>query len=84
VLVSLAGTQVDNAADFARIVQGHKPGDSVPVVFDRRGQRVTATLTLVEDPRRTLVPVETTGATLSDSQKRFRAEWLSSRARNTF
>jgi hypothetical protein len=54
------------------------------LVFDRRGQRATTMLTLVRDPRLTLVPAESAGTALSDSQKRFRTAWLSSRARNAF
>jgi predicted metalloprotease with PDZ domain len=84
VLLSLAGTRIDTAADFTRIVQGHRAGESLPLVFDRRGQRATTMLTLVRDPRLTLVPAESAGTALSDSQKRFRTAWLSSRARNAF
>jgi hypothetical protein len=60
-----------------------RPGESVPIVFERRGQRVNATLHLVEDPHVELVPVENTGTPMTADQKRFRDGWLSS-ARNTF
>ena len=50
----------------------------MPVVFERRGQRVTARLTLVEDPRQEVVPIEQTGQALGLAQKRFRDQWLGS------
>ncbi len=84
VIVSLAGTPIGGAGDFARIVQGHRPGESLSIVFDRRSQRVTATLTLVEDPRQILVPAESSGAAVTDAQKRFREQWLNAQSRNGF
>ena len=84
VIVALGDTPVRDAAGFVRALEGRKPGERVAVTFDRRGQRSTATIAIVEDPRRELVPVEATGASLTDAQRRFREAWLSSAARNTF
>ncbi len=51
----------------------------MPLRFVRRsGETVNATLVLDEDPRIEVVPVETTGGTLTDDQKRFRESWLNS------
>ncbi len=69
---------------MARLVGARKPGELVPVVFERRGTRVTGTLTLIEDPQRELVPAEDAGQTLTDAQRQFRDAWLSSSARNAF
>ena len=55
--------------------------DAVPVVFERRGDRVTSTIRPVQDPRREVVPAEDAGQTLTSAQKRFRSAWLASQAR---
>ena len=39
---------------------------------------MNATLALEEDPRIEVVPVEKTGGTLTDEQRRFRESWLGS------
>jgi predicted metalloprotease with PDZ domain len=83
-ILTIAGTAVSTGADLQRVIESRKPGDAVSVTFERRGQRVTSTMRLVEDPRRELVPIEDAGQTLTDAQKRFRDAWLSSAARNTF
>jgi hypothetical protein len=54
------------------------------VVFERRGQQLTATLRLIADPTLELVPAEQAGQPLTPAQRRFREEWLSSASRNTF
>jgi predicted metalloprotease with PDZ domain len=81
VIVSLGGTRVVSAADTDRAVLARKPGESLQVVFERRGERVTSVLKLVEDPRLELVAAEEAGQTLSDAQRQFREKWLSSAAR---
>ncbi|MCU1383068.1 MAG: peptidase Do [Acidobacteria bacterium] len=61
--------------DLAAIVQRHKPGDSVSIVFvDRTGTTKTASIRLVEDPRTEVVPVE--AGVLTAAQKTFRDRWL--------
>ena len=84
VIVSIGGTLVSGPDDVARVVAGRKPGESVPVVFERRGTRVTGTLALVEDPQHELIPAEDAGQTLTAEQRQFRDAWLSSAARNVF
>jgi hypothetical protein len=82
--VALAGTAIASTSDFERIVRARKAGDEVPVVFERRGRRVSAMLRLVQDPRLEIVALEDLGRGLTDAQRRFRDGWLSSPARNTF
>jgi len=84
VILSLRGTDVTSAADVERLIHTGKPGDDVPLVFERRGQRINATLRLVQDPLMEIVRAEDIGRALTPSQQRFRQMWLSSRARNTF
>jgi predicted metalloprotease with PDZ domain len=78
-LVALDGTPLTSMAAYDEALARHKPGARVPFRFVRRsGETVNATLVLEEDPRVEVVPVEKTGGTLSDDQKRFRESWLSS------
>jgi hypothetical protein len=49
-------------------------------VFERRGDRVTSTIRLVQDPRREVVPAEDAGQALTAAQKQFRSAWLASQA----
>ena len=66
-------------ANWDEVLARHKPGDRVPLRFVRRsGETVNATLVLDEDPRIEIVPIEKTGGTLTDDQRRFRESWLSS------
>jgi predicted metalloprotease with PDZ domain len=83
-ILAVAGTPVESTSSFERAIRARKPGDEVPVVFERRGQRVTATLRLVQDPRLEIVALENLGRPVTDAQRRFRDAWLSSPARNTF
>jgi predicted metalloprotease with PDZ domain len=83
-IASIGGTRVTRADEVDRAITSRKPGESVQVAFERRGESVTSTIRLGEDPRRMLVPAEQAGQPLSDAQRRFREAWLSSAARNTF
>ena len=77
VILEVAGMGVSNAADFNRAISGRRPGDEVPLVFERRGQRVTSMLRLVENP---LIEIVDVGRTLTQEQRRFRDAWLTSPA----
>jgi len=85
VILAIGGTTLEGAADIERAIGQRTPGEAVPIVFERRGQRVSATLRLVADPRLELVTAEQAGRQLTAEQRRFRDAWLSSAAsRNTF
>jgi predicted metalloprotease with PDZ domain len=84
VIQSIAGTRIARADDVDRVLGTRKPGESIPITFERRGQQVTSTMRLVEDPRSEVVAVEDLGQALTEQQRRFRDAWLSSAARNTF
>lgn len=84
VLVTVGGTKVARAADVEKLIAARKPGEPLPVVYERRGARTSTAMKLVDDPRLTLTPVEEAGQTLTDAQRRFRDAWLSSATRNSF
>ena len=81
VILSIGGAKVTRADDVDRAITTRKPGDSVAIVFERRGQPVTATMRLVADPRVELVLAEQIGQTVTAAQRAFREAWLSSAAR---
>ena len=83
-IVAVGDSAIKGASEFVRILGMHKPGEKVPLTFERHGKRATTTLTVGEDPRRELLPVEQTGTQPTEAQRRFRQAWLSSQARNTF
>ena len=83
-IVSIGGMAAATTADVDRLVRAGKPGQALPVVFERRGQQITGTLRLIEDPHVEAVLAEEAGRPLSEAQKLFRQRWLSSAARNSF
>jgi predicted metalloprotease with PDZ domain len=78
-IVSLDGTELNTPAALEQVLARHKPGESIPIRYIRRsGETVNGSVTLAEDPRIQIVPIERTGGTLTAEQKKFRDEWLSS------
>jgi predicted metalloprotease with PDZ domain len=72
-IVSLDGINLAQPATLDEVLARHKPGDVVPIRFVRRaGERVDATITLAEDPRIEIVPLESAGGTPTADQQRFR------------
>jgi predicted metalloprotease with PDZ domain len=78
-VLSIGGTAVTTESTVREAIVRRKPGDEVPIVFERRGgERVTAILKLTADPRIEIVTVEETGKTLTTAQRNFRRAWLGS------
>ncbi len=76
-LRQMDGQPIRSEGDVTAIVERHKPGDRVEIVFaDRDGQARTATLALAEDPHLDVVPVEAAGAALTSARRSFRDAWL--------
>lgn len=78
-LVSLGGRALASAADLAAVLAAHKPGDSVPLVYESRGQVITTTLTLAANPRIEVVTFEAAGEPVTDAVRAFRAAWFAPR-----
>jgi predicted metalloprotease with PDZ domain len=79
-LIAVAGVTLGAPDDLSKAIASHKAGEEVELFFKRRGQEVRAKATLAEDPQLEMVPVEKTGGTLTDEQRRFRDAWLNSKA----
>jgi predicted metalloprotease with PDZ domain len=76
-LRQIDGEKTGPADPVNAVMQRHKPGDRIEIVFaDRAGATKTAIVTLVEDPHQEVVPVESSGGTLTPAQQAFRARWL--------
>ncbi len=73
-LQQVDGLRISGAGDVAMLVQRHKPGDTIPIVFvDRTGVAKTARVTLGEDPH---IDVAVQAGALTPAQKAFRDAWL--------
>jgi predicted metalloprotease with PDZ domain len=69
------GQRIAATSDIATVMQRHKPGDTVTMVFvDRSGAAKTASITLIEDPHTEVLPLDP-GA-LTAAQRAFRDRWL--------
>ncbi len=78
-LVSLAGQPVTSQAALSSILAGHRPGERVPIVYDQRGQRKTATVALGADPAQAVVTYERAGLPVTPAMAAFRDSWLGSK-----
>jgi hypothetical protein len=70
---------VSGAVEVDRAIREAQPGQQLPIVFERRGVRVSGVLRLVEDPAVEVVPAENAGQSVSPEQRRFRDAWLTGR-----
>jgi predicted metalloprotease with PDZ domain len=80
-IVTLDGEPIASTEQMTRIVQRHKPGDTVPIQYFSRGETRTATITLVEDPLLEVVLFESAGEEVTPEMQTFRRSWLQSKAR---
>jgi predicted metalloprotease with PDZ domain len=79
-LRQLDDQRVASPDDVQGVLRRHKPGDRVDLVFaDRTGAAKTASVTLTDDPRLEIVPVESAGGALTAAQRTFRERWLGSK-----
>lgn len=81
VILSLNGQPLTSSQDENRILSQLKPGSSIPITFNQRGEEKTATLTLQQDPELEVVLFEAAGLPVTRQIKAFRDKWLDSQAR---
>jgi len=81
VIVAVGGAAVTSEAELRKRLAQGKPGDELSIAFERRGERVSTTIRLAQDPRREVVPIEDTGQSLTAAQRRFRDAWLVTQGR---
>ncbi|HEY9137685.1 MAG TPA: PDZ domain-containing protein, partial [Terriglobus sp.] len=80
-LLSVGGVAINSQADLQKAVDAHKAGDTVELVFKRRGVEVKSNAVVADDPTLEILPVESTGGTLTAEQKAFREAWLGSKVK---
>ena len=78
-LLAFDGAAVSGPGRLEEMVQRRRPGDRVRLSIRRRGAAQELTLTVAEDPRLELVPVERTGKPASPAEREFRRRWLGSK-----
>ena len=78
IITSADGRAIATIDDWQAAVRAHKPGDAMPVEFNRHGTIVKATVNIRGDPTVEVVMLESTGTPLSRDQKMMRDAWLGS------
>jgi predicted metalloprotease with PDZ domain len=80
-LIGVDGRPIASDDDLDAALAAHKPGDTVTVAYEQRGQLRSVPVRLVEDHRLEVVTYEQAGRPVTDDIVAFRAAWLGSRAR---
>ncbi|MDX5481310.1 MAG: PDZ domain-containing protein, partial [Hymenobacteraceae bacterium] len=80
VIQTLDGRKIRSQKDLQKVLESHKPGDSIPVTFSRLGQTRSTTLVLDEVPTLEVVPYETIGKQLTPEMEQYRQAWLGAKA----
>jgi predicted metalloprotease with PDZ domain len=78
-VVSLDGVAITGPSRLEEAVQRRRPGDIVRIAIRRRGVAQDLALTVGEDPRLQLIPVERMGRQPSPAEREFRQRWLGSK-----
>ena len=77
-LISMDGKTLATVSDIDAVLKAHKPGDTIPVHYEHRGNRVHNTIKLSANPWIQLIRQDD-GA--SSKQKTFVQDWLGSKSR---
>lgn len=77
VITSVDGDAVGTPEQLDAALRRHAPGSTVTIGWRRRdGQSMRADVVLDQDPSLEIVPVESTGGTLTEAQRAFRRAWI--------
>jgi len=80
-IVSMDGVAITGMADVRNAAGARKPGDTVVVAFERRGELREARVALLPNPQMEIVTYEAAGMPVTDAMRAFRAAWFGSRVR---
>lgn len=75
-IIQLDGRSLASADDVSAVLTAHRPGDTIPVVFESRGTRQEATITLATSPRLEALLFEEAGQPVTDEVRARRDAWL--------
>jgi predicted metalloprotease with PDZ domain len=79
VILRLDGSPLRSDGDWRQIVERHRPGDEIEMVYRQRGHMHTVAVTAAVDPRLEIVPFEEAGWPVTDAVRAFRTAWLGAR-----
>lgn len=80
VIRTMGGVPIGSRTGLDSLLARHRPGDTLAVTFESRGQVLAGQIILEADPRMELVPAEAAGAALTPGVQEARRRWLASRA----
>jgi len=78
-IVSVDGKPTKTIKELNDVLQAHKPGEQVELVYNHRREEKKTNLTFAENPSLTVILLESTGQNLSEGQTAFRKSWLESK-----
>ncbi|QCR23245.1 M61 family metallopeptidase [Pontibacter sp. SGAir0037] len=81
VLLTLDGKKLTDTKTFDAILAAHKPGETIPVTFERYGETRNASIVLEENPNLEVVLFEDAGQKVTSKVKKFREEWLGAKVK---
>ncbi|MFD2514397.1 M61 family metallopeptidase [Pontibacter locisalis] len=81
IILTMDGRKIKKEKDLQKVLSKHKPGDSIPVTFNRLGQTRSTTLVLEEVPTLEVVPYETIDKEVTPEIQAYRQAWLGSKAK---
>ncbi len=79
-LLVVDGAAMGAMADLEDVLSRHQPGDTLSITFESRGQTVTGTIRLGQDPRLEVLTFEAAGRPVTEAIRAFRAAWLGTQA----
>ena len=78
-IISIDGKPLKSMKDLNDVLQLHKPGEQVEIVYSHREEEKKSMINLRENPALSVVTAESGGKTVTDEQKAFRKSWLESK-----
>jgi predicted metalloprotease with PDZ domain len=75
-IVSLDGQPIATSGDLARLLDTHRPGDKLTIVYRHHDEDRTATIQLRESPVVSAMSFETAGLPVTPAVLAFRKNWL--------
>jgi predicted metalloprotease with PDZ domain len=81
VIIQFDGKAITKHEEIKPILNAHKPGDNIIVIYKHHGKEKQATITLIETPYFAVVPYEKDGKELTPAIIAFRKAWLGSKAK---
>lgn len=80
-ILQIDQSPVKTPADITNIVSQKKPGETISVLYKHRGKEKTTSLKLKENNNYTITDIENNGSAITDSMKKIRNSWFTSKAK---